>query len=437
MNIFVYIRPWNKDFYSTLIDKAFEGAKVTTYSDYRGVGAIWTGDFIYSSKFDGCTTEFAEVNHEIVTRCRYLRSLDRKRADVLAKRTWNGINSLFADNRFDLVIIPAVDNYVMDIIDRVAKCNNVPVIAAIQNFVKGYSRFTVKGERVDLNREITREEVDNVYDMLTLDAYKPAFSLNREKSTSAMVKGYLRRKVIEDLYYPIRKIVERDKNNYMYDYSVFERGWSNYLGNNIGKYWSRLSDVTIDEESIYIPLHFTPEATVDYWCDNAESSYYEEELVKIIHQINGSHRVLLKEHPAMVGWRNSEFYQRLKAHENVSIIHPYENSNQLLKKVNTVVVHTGSVGVEALLRGKRVISMTHNYYSDLHPNISVVNSVQESDLTKEIVGYDGHAFINGLLKGLFPYSMGDGRHMEKQLETVDALVPWVKLWWEQYGEKYE
>lgn len=57
-----------------------------------------------------------------------------------------------------------------------------------------------------------------------------------------------------------------------------------------------------------------------------------------------------------------------------------DRSNELLNMVDNVLVDTGTVGVEALLRGKRVISLSDNYYSDLHPNI-----VRSGSVTREVL----------------------------------------------------
>ena len=429
MNIFVYLRPWNKEFYCKLLSSSFPGSEIVKYSDYKGIGDYWTGDYLYSDS--SCPEDgfFDESKEEIITRCRYLRGLPRNKAEMMAAKVWKGINGIFNEGQIDLVVIPLIDNYIMDIIERIAHKRAIPVLSMVQNFIKGYSRFSVRGERIDLNRVIENSEIENVYQLLVAENYKPDFSLMKEKSYFDMAKGYYRRKLIEKIYYPIHMILENDRLNYMYNYSMFNGKSKEYIGKQIYSYYTKIQDLKIQDNSFYMPLHYSPESTVDYWSTNYKDALYESSVLKFIERINGRYPIILKEHPSMVGWRNRNFYEKVLSFSNVCIVHPYESSNLLLEKVDNVVVYTGSVGVEALLRGKKVLALTTNYYSDIHPNIKVVNSFDEHVLDDEIEQYDGREFIHSLLKGLFKYRFGDGRHMEEQTKTYHDLIPWIHMWW--------
>ena len=82
------------------------------------------------------------------------------------------------------------------------------------------------------------------------------------------------------------------------------------------------SDKTIGKgynTSVFIPIHFHPEATVDYWTDDHKHADYLNALVKVIsfykeHNI----QVVLKEHPNYYLRRDLDFYRTLKRFENCS-----------------------------------------------------------------------------------------------------------------------
>jgi hypothetical protein len=155
------------------------------------------------------------------------------------------------------------------------------------------------------------------------------------------------------------------------------------------------------ENSVYMPLHFAPEATVDYWVDNPAYAYQEDTILRLAEETPAHIRLLIKEHPAMYLRRQIDFYEKLRSFSNVALIHPYESSNSLLNKVDNVLVFTGSVGVEALLRNKRVTTLSQNYYSDLHPNIFKVAKLTDEALNKELQAYPKETFIHDILQGLF------------------------------------
>ena len=99
------------------------------------------------------------------------------------------------------------------------------------------------------------------------------------------------------------------------------------------------------------------------------------------------------------------------------------NSNESLEKVNTVYVYTGSVGVEALLRNKKVISRSKNYYSDLHPNIIMSDRITDEHMLKKIVLYDNKLFIRDILKGTIIGNMYNNKNiMDSDMDKLFVQI---------------
>lgn len=117
--------------------------------------------------------------------------------------------------------------------------------------------------------------------------------------------------------------------------------------------------------------------------------------------------------------RRMDFYEKLKSYINVSLINPHESSNSILSKVQNVAVFTGSVGVEALLRNKRVLTFTKNYYSALHPNVIQVEKLSDDSLETEIRTYPNELFINDILQGLFKARFYNDKSMKNS--DIEAM----------------
>ncbi len=351
---------------------------------------------------------------DIRLRCRFLRSIPQEKAEELSRRFWNGLEKRWKLEHYDAVVSPLIDCYTMDIIERMARRMGCQYFSLVTFFARGYSRFTRRGELYDAKREVSDEEVDRVLDMLTDDSYKVNFALNREKKIWDTRKYFIRRRLIERLYFPYKKRKEKDPWNYHYNTCSFTGGsYRAYSVKRAESYYKKLSDIRLQGDEVYMPLHYVPEATVDYWCDQPDFALYEDSIIRFISNSDPAITFVLKEHPAMYGKRTISFYQRLRDCGNVILIHPYENSNLLMRQIHNVLVYTGSVGVEALLRGKRVFSVTENYYSHTSRNLVKVSQLQHQDLATEDSGDHDREILRQILKGTFPANSTAGRDIEK------------------------
>lgn len=104
--------------------------------------------------------------------------------------------------------------------------------------------------------------------------------------------------------------------------------------------------------SIYIPLHFEPEATIlmySPWLRN------QIEMCRLISQaLPADTWMLVKENPKMVGMRSRQFFRDLKAMPNIRYVHPAVNPHAMMEKCELTVTLAGTTALEAKLLGKRV-----------------------------------------------------------------------------------
>jgi hypothetical protein len=89
---------------------------------------------------------------------------------------------------------------------------------------------------------------------------------------------------------------------------------------------------------------------------------------------NSDARIIVRQHPAerFPGGRSTDDYRRLLRetfghHPRIRFIAAEDpvNSYELVEKARIVIVHTSTIGVEAALRGKIVVTGSASYYSDL------------------------------------------------------------------------
>ena len=76
-------------------------------------------------------------------------------------------------------------------------------------------------------------------------------------------------------------------------------------------------------------------------------------------------RIVVKEHPRTYPARGERYFRPLCDLPNVHLCHPSVASRALLSKAEVVVTMTGSVGMEALLMGKKVAVIGRPYYAFL------------------------------------------------------------------------
>jgi len=185
-------------------------------------------------------------------------------------------------------------------------------------------------------------------------------------------------------------------------------------------------NTSLNERYIFSPLQLQPEIAIDV-C----GKWYSNQIA-VIENISKSlplnYKLYVKEHKVVVGRREglSSYYDKLQRLPNVVLINPYEDSHKLIRNADLVVVVVGTVGWEALLYGKPVITLGNVFFNDsrlvrkvrsirdLKGNISdLLNSyrLDEENLLKYIV-----AIRAGTHRGYF-----NAPHQDKRVMSNDNI----------------
>ena len=128
-----------------------------------------------------------------------------------------------------------------------------------------------------------------------------------------------------------------------------------------------------DKYFIY-PLHFQPEASTGvlapYYCNQLEV------IRCLAFSLPVGTVLYVKDHPNGIGFKKLSFYKEIFKLPNVKYIDPNANNGELIRNSLGVITITGTMGYEALLMEKPVITLGHVFYN-AHPYCIHVSGYDE------------------------------------------------------------
>jgi hypothetical protein len=133
---------------------------------------------------------------------------------------------------------------------------------------------------------------------------------------------------------------------------------------------SRLyDDVPAERPFVYFPLHVTDDFKIKRLIPHcSDQAYLIEQLSDALPQ---GHDLVLKEHPVSIGRNPASMLRRLVARENVRLVDPYTSSHDLIERSAAVAVIGSTVGLEALLHGKPVLTLGRPFYAGYGVTVDV------------------------------------------------------------------
>jgi hypothetical protein len=303
---------------------------------------------------------------EVFKRCRGLRSIDYHEAKDLVYRCSKYFINYFKHTNLKLIVAGTVDNYVMDIMFRFAKHFEIRCLGITYFFLSPeYTLVTNYGEHNDF-REPTEEEVNRVYANLR-EKKKSQLAISSHSAHKNAVRYFLSFYYRYIFRYLIRyKLM--GKLAYEYRFAPYLKIFHKFNQLFIKKYFDKIDLETVKQnpdQYVYMPLHWYPEATIDYWTDHSDKADYYGFLFEVITFFKAKNvKVILKEHPAFLFCREISTYKKLKNFENVILLNPFVSTQYLSDFIENVVVWNGSTGIESLMLNKKVFVTTEGYYSN-------------------------------------------------------------------------
>jgi hypothetical protein len=372
--VLCYVRPWSTDQFRRLAEGTFPGATITYASDFRDLGELPISARFYALVDQPDVTELAAPLldaaefDDIRKRCRLLRSIPEGKARRMLAAMAVALNEALDRTKPDFVLSYAVDSYVLDLLLHLAQRRGAEYIGLAAIFVNGYYRVTARGEYRSL-RTADENEIQPVLSNLLRDEYKPIYITVGPHGLGTQRLAYYRgverwaKNIARFVYFQLKRLAGSDHLGY-HEYSsrVVSSGWLQALPTlRWTKDWARRIEAH-KGLVFYVPLQWTPESSIDYWCPNLAAIDYDERIFEICSQLARRGIVVVKEHPAFWGYRPRRFYSRLRKIPNVVVAAPNSHSLPIVGRADMIVVYTGSVGFESALRGKNVAALGDPYY---------------------------------------------------------------------------
>lgn len=363
-----YVRPWNKEHLLSLAREIVPNGRVQSCSEHSSVDGLGLSR-AYSSELNKAEWTAAEVMlsnediEDIVARCRLLRVLDGTEARRHLMAMAEAVIKLLSEERPDFVLSLTVDSFVIDLLRIVCKRMDIRFIGLVGCFLNGWFRVTARGESSQ-NPVPAVDELIAMKDKILDPGYSPSFN---KKALANPRFGAMRRWVLNLMripYFFVRRHLSGDRYNYHYWSSeVVSRSHASlFPPRDPGtQEWKQRIECE-RRPKVFVPLQMFPECTIDYWCDDLKAIDYYARLEDFIASHHREMLVIVKEHPSVFPSRPPGFYARLARDPRVVVVPTYTHSNAVLAEVDGVLVWTGTVGFEAALRGKAVLSMASSYY---------------------------------------------------------------------------
>lgn len=204
-------------------------------------------------------------------------------------------------------------------------------------------------------------------------------------------------------------------------------------------YYALATSADLTQPYIYVALHYQPEKTtspeggvfVDQWlmidmlstlAPKGWNIYVKEHTSQFAEKLYGEQG------------RSSDFYKKVSALHNVQLIYSNVSSFDLIDNAKAVATLTGTVGLEAVIRSKPVLSFGYAWYALCHGVMNVKHTKQlEEAFTRIEKGYDVEsrkvdAFLHAIEKVSFPTYLNPGNkagvnfNAKKNIENLTACL---------------
>lgn len=207
-------------------------------------------------------------------------------------------------------------------------------------------------------------------------------------------------------------------------------------------------------EFAFYPLHKEPEVTLLVY----SKPYLNQ--IEVIRNLARSlpvgMKLLVKEHPAALGYRGTGYYRKLLEIPNVLLVDPSVKSRDLVQASKLVAVISGSVGLEAVMMAKPVVVFGHVPFAWLPPTMlrcvkdqaQLDREISDLLLTYRFDESALSAFVAAVFEQSVPvdfysrllgrqgvYQIGEGREEQLRREHLSLLAGYVlKKHQERFGK---
>ena len=281
--------------------------------------------------------------------------------DFCVRRTvehFRALERVFDEVRPD-VLVPEVGNETIRVAaHQLALARRIPVLFLMYTIFPNPLRLYVDTLHAPIVSEeevrpLTPEEHDEVesFRRAFIERAQPIRAYHRwpiEWRRAKLFAGHVQR----------RLTIDRD-NDYLQPAKLL---WRNVAETARGKLAQPFyDDLEPARPFVYFPLHVTDDykilKVIPHCVD--QTSIVEQ----VADALPVGHDVVLKEHPMSVGRNSLRLLRRLRTRKNVRLVPPRTSTHELIQRAEAVAVISSTVGLEALLYEKPVLTIGQPFYS--------------------------------------------------------------------------
>ena len=156
---------------------------------------------------------------------------------------------------------------------------------------------------------------------------------------------------------------------------------------------------------VYFPLHVVD----DYKIRRIIPHCYDQAAIieLIAESLPQGVDLLLKEHPMSVGRNPPALLRRLSRRPNVRLVDPFTSSHELIRRAEAVAVISSTVGLEALLHGRPVLTCGQPFYAGYGVTVDVDSFRELPDAVTRVLAFrpDGERtlrFLGAAMRACLP-----------------------------------
>lgn len=378
MKILVYKMFFHKQFSKALKDT---NMNVIFFSSERRSDETGVIDSYYDFSEEANISK--ETLYDIISRCRYLSGINLFEAQLKARKMWAAVEKYFDNNDIDIILSPAVDNYVTDIWFKIASIKGIPAFQPRRSPFPGLVRITNSTDNPEL-RKVSQEEVNNA--LLHLGNGFKADYQNTSVRTSTEIAKRALREVLKKIIFQIWKYRFSDYDSFHYN-AIFPNKNAITI-KSLSQLWfhkrfkADLKEILLKkngyERVIFWPLAMAPESALCYLNASPSFSDYRNVISKVVDSLDSKTLLLVKEHPSAIGYRSINHYSKLFQKKNIIICSPRLSTGKIIEVSDAVLINTSSTtGLEAIAAGKPVLSLGSCHYKvkGIVDEINTVNNI--------------------------------------------------------------
>ena len=176
---------------------------------------------------------------------------------------------------------------------------------------------------------------------------------------------------------------------------------------------------------VYFPLHVTDDYKIKRVIPHCVDQASIIELIAA--SLPQGIDLVLKEHPMSIGRNPLALLRRLTRHPNVRLVDPFTSSHELIQRARAIAVISSTVGLEALLYGRPVLTVGQPFYSGYGVTVDVDSLRELPDATAALLEFEPDReqtkrFLHAAMRACYPGKPAAGDGSDANARTLAASL---------------